>query len=108
MDTRTIHLNKQWKRVHDLGQYSLFLGLNYPINIALAGADVAPGNLARRNYVYTSHHALGYEFRPRPEICRFSLNATDAAVGFSTNTAWALSTTPFWFIPSLANTADWH
>ena len=25
MDTRTIHLNKQWKRVHDLGQYSLSL-----------------------------------------------------------------------------------
>ena len=108
MDTRMIHLKKRWRRVDDLGKYSLFLGLNYPINIAVAAADDASGNLARRNCVYTSHHALGYANRPLPEICRFSLNAIDAAVGFSTNTDWEWSETPLWFIPSLANAADWH
>ena len=70
MDTWRINPNKRWGRLDDLGPCSLFLGLNYPIHSIVGGADDAPEKLARRNCVYTSHHAIGYANRPRPEICR--------------------------------------
>lgn len=95
-----------WKRITNL-QSSLFLGVNYPINIAVDGSKVDPGHLTKSNCVYTSAQAIGFEFRERPEIHRFSLNG-DAAVGFSTNTSWTWSETPIWFIPSFANALDWN
>ena len=99
MDTRMMHLKKRWKRVHDLGKYSLFLGLNYPLNIAVGGADVAPGYLTRSSCVYTSYHAMRHAnvlgYWPSPEICRFSLNCKEAVVGFSTNIHWSIPQAPF-------------
>ena len=44
MDTRMIHLKKRWRRVHDLGKYYLFLGLNYLINIAVGDVEVSHYN----------------------------------------------------------------
>jgi hypothetical protein len=61
----------------------------------------------KSNCVYTSAQVIGFEFRERLEIRRFSLNG-DAAVGFSTNTSWTWSETPIWFIPSFANALDWN
>jgi hypothetical protein len=40
---------------------------------------------------------------PQPEICRFSLKAEDAVVGFSTNIRWVWRQTPLWFMPSFTN-----
>ena len=85
MDTSQLTAANRWKRVTDLGSYSLFLGVNYPIIIAVGDANDPPGHLTRRNCVYTSHQEIGYEYRPRPEISRFSLNG-DAAIGFHTKT----------------------
>ena len=106
-DTSQLHPAGPWKAIADLGAYSLFLGLNYPINIAVGGADVAPGYLTRSNCVYTSHHAVGLGIAPSPKICRFSLNGEAPAVGFSTSVEWKYPETPFWFIPGFANALDW-
>jgi hypothetical protein len=107
-DTSQLHPPRRLRKMHDLRPYSLFLGVNYVINIAVAGEDVAPGYLTRRRCVYTLHQAIGYDFRPRPEVCRFSLNGIDATIDFSTNSSWAWSETPIWFIPSFANALDWN
>jgi hypothetical protein len=45
-----------WRRVTNLGTHSLFLGLNYPMNMNILGGTLTP--LLRQNYVYTSHEAL--------------------------------------------------
>ena len=42
MDTSQLTAANRWKRVTDLGSHSLFFAVNYPINIAVGGADVAP------------------------------------------------------------------
>ena len=94
--------------IADFGAYSLFLGLNYLIYIAIGGSNVAPGYLTRSNCVYTSHHVVGLGYMPCPEICRFSLNGKDPAVGFSTEVEWSGPETPLWFIPSFANALDWN
>ena len=111
-DTSQLHPAEPWEEIADLGAYSLFLGLNYPLNIAVGGADVAPGYLTRSNCVYTSYHAMRHEnvlgYWPSPEICRFSLNCKEAAVGFSTNIHWSIPQAPFWFITSFANALDWN
>ena len=95
-----------WVPITDLGPYSLFLGLDYLINIALGDAEVSPLQLTRSNCVYTSHHAVGLGYTPRPKICRFRLNGEDAALGFSNNVVWHGPETPLWFIPSFANAHD--
>jgi len=64
--------------------------------------------MTRSNCVYTTHHALGLDYVPRPEICRFSLNVEDAAVGMSTNIHLEWGQTLLWFIPSLANALEWN
>ena len=97
-----------WVPITDLGPYSLFLGLNYPINIAVSDAEVSPLQLTRSNCVYTSHQAVGLVYMPRPEICRFTLYGQDAAFGFSNNVVWHGPETPLWFIPSFANAQDWN
>jgi hypothetical protein len=107
-DTAYLYPPKPWIEIANMGAYSLFLGLNYPINIAVGGADVAPGYLTRSNCVYTSHHAIGLGYMPFPEICCFGLNTEVAAVGFSTNVAWKSPETPLWLIPSFANARDWN
>jgi hypothetical protein len=84
-DTSQLHPEKKWERINDLGGYSIFLGLNYPIMMQVGGAGMAPDYHTRRNCVYTSHYAIGLGYRPYPEICRFSLNRKDAYVGFSIN-----------------------
>lgn len=94
-----------WKRITDL-KSSLFLGVNYPINVEVGGAN-GERHLTKSNSVYTSAQAIGFEFRQCPEICRFSLS-DDSAVSFSTNTPWSWSETPIWFIPSFANALDWN
>jgi hypothetical protein len=45
-----------WRRVTNLGTHSLFLGLNYPMNMNILGGTLTP--LLRQNCVYTSHEAL--------------------------------------------------
>jgi hypothetical protein len=64
-----------------LGAYSLFLGVNYLLNIPVG---LGPDNMKRGNFVYTSRHAIGLGYIPRRKICHFSLKAEDADVGFST------------------------
>src|SRR4051812_30064234 len=63
MDTSYLHVANQWKRVTDFGSYSIFLGVNYSINIAVGDTNNPPRHLTRRNYVYTSHQAIGYEYK---------------------------------------------
>jgi hypothetical protein len=86
-----------------LGSYSLFLGVNYPLIIPVG---LGPDNMMRGNCVYTSRHAVGLGYMPRPEICHFSLKAEDAAIGFSTNIHWVWWQTPFLFMPSFTNAPD--
>jgi hypothetical protein len=45
-----------WRRVTNLGTHSLFLGLNYPMNVNILGGTLTP--LLRQNCVYTSYEAL--------------------------------------------------
>ena len=106
-DTPYLYPPKPWIDIAHLGAYSLFLGLNYPINIVVGGA-VAPRYMTRSNCVCTSHHAIGLGYTPFPEICCFSLNTEEAVVDFSTNIAWKSPETPLWFIPSIANAHDWN
>jgi hypothetical protein len=47
-DTSQLHPPRRLRKMHDLRPYSLFLGVNYVINIVVAGEDVAPGYLTRR------------------------------------------------------------
>jgi hypothetical protein len=63
--------------------------------------------MMRGNSVYTLRYAIVLGYMPRPEICRFSLKAEDAAVGFSTNICWVWRQTPLWFMPSFTNTLHW-
>ena len=79
-------LVNQWEKVSDLGAYSLFLGVNYPIILPVGGADLARGYLTRSNCVYTSPMSAWQCKMPLPEICRFSLNGEDDVVAFSTGT----------------------
>jgi hypothetical protein len=44
-DTSQLHLEKTWERINDLGGYSLFLGLNYPIKMQVGNAGMAPAIL---------------------------------------------------------------
>lgn len=100
--------------IADLGSYSLFLGVNYPIIMPVGGADLASGYLTRSNCVYTLPNAVWSSKSWFPEICRFSLNAEDEAIGFQTNVLEGLQLlhaqgkTPLWFIPSFANALDWN
>jgi hypothetical protein len=41
-DTSQLHPLRRWGKMDDLGPYSLFLVVSYPIDIAVAGEDVAP------------------------------------------------------------------
>ena len=107
-DTSQLCPDKPWEEITDLGAYSLFVGLNYPLNIAVGGGDSAPGCLTRSNCVYTSHHAIGLGYRPFPKIIRFGVNCKESVFGFSTNVEWANLETPIWFNPSFANTTDWN
>jgi hypothetical protein len=45
-----------WRWVTNLGTQSLFLGLNYPMNVNILGGNLTP--LLRQNCVYTSYEAL--------------------------------------------------
>ena len=110
-------LVNQWEMVSDLGAYSLFLGVNYPIILPVGGADLARGYLTRSNCVYTSPMSAWQCKMPLPEICRFSLNGEDDVVAFSTGTLAKKNTdfvrlglvkTPLWFIPSFRNARDWN
>jgi hypothetical protein len=81
MDTSRLSVPpKRWNGIVSLG--SLFLGVNYSLIIPVG---LGPHNMTRANFLYTSRHAIGFGYMPRPEICVFSLEAEDAVVGFSTN-----------------------
>ena len=66
-----------WRRVYNLGNHSLFLGLNYPIIRPIIDHifddDYRATELpfARGNRVYTSYN--GFHESPYPEIRRHSL-----------------------------------
>jgi hypothetical protein len=119
-DTAQLDLTSSWEMVTGLGEYSLFLGVNYPIIILVGGSDLASGCLTRSNCVYTLHNAicLYYNSPTCPEVCCFNLNGMDGAIGFLTNTTLedeenngidlTLVKTPLWFIPSFANALDWN
>ena len=107
MDTTHLLPQGPWQMISNLGPYSLFLGLNYPITIPVGGANLGPEPMTRSNCVYTTHHALGLDYVPRPEVCRFSLNVEDATVGISTDVRLEWGQTPLWSIPSLANALEW-
>jgi hypothetical protein len=108
-DTSKLNEGIPWEKIDDLGEYSLFLGVNYPIIIPVEdGAEHDRPNMARSNSVYTSHHAVGLAYPPSPEICRFSLNSEDCTVGFQTNIRWTWRQVPLWLIPSFANARQWN
>jgi hypothetical protein len=116
-DTSKLNEGIPWEKIDDLGEYSLFLGVNYPIMLPLGGADVVPGCLTRRNCVYTLPNEAWLRNSQLSEICRFSLNREDCAVGFQTNVLEKtcktkkdryLVKTPLWFIPNFANAPDWN
>ena len=78
----------------------------------VGGANLASGYLTRSNCVYTLPNSVWF-FKPWfPEICRFSLNGEDKAVGFQTNVLEGIKqlahVKALWFIPSFANTLDWN
>ena len=76
IDTSRLLPRRQWRRVLDLGAFSIFLGLNYPITIPVGVVGLGPGDLMRSNYVYTSPHEVSLDgFNIFPEICRISMNA---------------------------------
>ena len=109
-DTSQLHPSYQWERVTNLGDYSMFLGVNYLIFMPVGGATCPPGYLTRRNCVYTTPQAIGNEFKTaRHEIFRFSLNGEhQQAICFSPNIPSAYWETGFWFIPSYTNALEWN
>ena len=119
-DTSKLEERIPWERIDDLGGYSLFMGVNYPIMLPVGGAGVVPGYLTGSNCVYTLANAAWHLNSQLPEVCRFSLNGTDPAIGFQTNALEdpnkrnirsfkaGFVKTPLWFIPSFANALDWN
>ena len=99
-----------WERVTNLGDYSMFLGVNYPIFMPVGGATFPPGYLTRRNCIYTTPQAIGSQFdTSHQEIFRFSLNGEDhQSISFSSSGPGANWQTGFWFIPSYTNALDWN
>ena len=59
-DTSRLLDANQWERVTNLGDYSMFLGVNYPILMPVGGATFPPGYLTRRNCIYTTPQAIGF------------------------------------------------
>jgi hypothetical protein len=109
MDTSQLDPANPWETIADLGAYSLFLGLNYPIMIPVGGADVSLGNLTRSNCVYTSPNAAWLCKMLPAEMYRFSLNGKGDVVCFRMNSldsAKERARTPLWFISSFTNAMD--
>lgn len=110
MDTSVLLPAKPWRRILNLGAFSLFLGLNYPIalRVRLAEAEIDPGRMMRSNCVYTLHPEVGLRFIVHPKVCRFTLDGEHAAVGLGIHHVCLERQTPLWFIPSLANALEWN
>ena len=109
-DTSRLLPANPWERVTNLGDYSMFLGLNYPIFMPVGGATFPPGYLTRRNCIYTTPQTIGSQFdTSHQEIFRFSLNGEDhQSISFSSSGPGANWHTGFWFIPSYTNALDWN
>ena len=70
-----------WRPVNNLGTHSLFLGLNYPMNVKIYSGEIPDGTLIpflRQNCVYTSYDA--FRVTPFPQIRRCNLHAKKGEV----------------------------
>ena len=98
-----------WFNIDSLGEYSLFLGLNYPMMVkgdpAVVGTTLP---FMRSNCIYTSEVAMlpyaGFRNLSTPDISRFSLD-DHSCVGFDVHNCWPYL--DFWFKASVSNAEDW-
>ncbi|KQK14997.2 hypothetical protein BRADI_1g20045v3 [Brachypodium distachyon] len=101
-----------WSRVHTLSTHSLFIGINYPMNLHIREPQDPDNNVfpfMRRNCVYTSYHEFRVD-RHSPEIRRFSMQQEEGqlAPGISLpGPGWFTRKAAMWFKPSLDNIQTW-
>jgi hypothetical protein len=88
-----------WRRVTNLGTHSLFLGLNYPMNVNILGGTLTP--LLRQNYVYTSYEALSEQTKC---LKIYVIRDHDSNVEEYDDEEWIYDQqSPVWFKPSVDN-----
>jgi hypothetical protein len=88
-----------WRRVTNLGTHSLFLRMNYPMNVNILGGTLTP--LLRQNCVYTSYEALSEPMKclKISVICDGDLNVEEYD-----DEEWIYDRqSPMWFKPSVNN-----
>ncbi|KQK14999.1 hypothetical protein BRADI_1g20055v3 [Brachypodium distachyon] len=101
-----------WSRVHTLGTHSLFIGINYPMNLHIRDRRDRDGNtfpFMRRNCIYTSYHGFRVDHRS-PEIRRFGMQQEEGqfAPGIKLpSPGWFSRQAATWFKPSLNNIQTW-
>ena len=97
-----------WRRVYSLGTHSLFLGLNYPMNVEIHDGQPPDGTLKpflRKNCVYGSYY--GFSATKYPFISRWNLQpGKEERMGVISlpRDGWGRPRqTAMWFKPSLCN-----
>ena len=96
-----------WFNIDSLGEYSLVLGLNYPIMVK---ADLAAVGTTlpfmRSNCIYTSHIGIipyaGYHNFYTPNIGRFSLDG-GSCIALDVDISWPYPEVHLWFKASIFN-----
>jgi hypothetical protein len=88
-----------WRRVTNIGTHSLFLGLNYPMNVNILGGTLTP--LLRQNYVCTLYEALS---EPTKCLKIFVIRDGDSNVKEYDDEEWIYDRqSPMWYKPSVDN-----
>ncbi|XBI13975.1 hypothetical protein VPH35_140628 [Triticum aestivum] len=99
-----------WERKHDLGAYSLFIGMNYPLMIELAPSvhDAQDLPFMKHGCICSMHERIRSWNGDFPDLCRFSLNE-DLALGVELTSNQARARCPpIWLVPSMRNAEDWN
>ena len=97
-----------WNRIDSLGTHSLFLGLNYPLNLKINDGNAPDGTLTpftRTNCVYISHYAFRESSDSYIRRCDLQKRKGElmGVISLPRDGWGSPRQAPMWFMPSLEN-----